>query len=67
MKELLRIDVVLANNILKVMREEMLTIEKHNWIFFILENRSIKIFKKHNCLNSIDNLKLVYWLCPKLS
>ena len=51
----------LSLKIFKVMREDMLTIEKDNWIFYILENRSIGVFKEHDCLNSLENLKLVYF------
>lgn len=41
--------------------KEITTIKKENWIFYIIENKSIKIFKEHECLNSLENLKLVYF------
>ena len=32
-----------------------------NWIFYIIERRSTGIFKEQECLNSLKNLKLVYF------
>ena len=48
----------LSIEIFKVMREKMQTIEKDNWIFYIIEKKSTGIFKERECLNSLENLKL---------
>lgn len=58
--ELIDSNPIFAFKIFDVMKN-ILNIKKDNWIFYIIENRSIGIFKEKKCLNSLENLKLIYF------
>lgn len=59
-EELLNSNYELSIKIFEAM-QKLPNVQIDNWIFYIIEKRSVGIFDERECLNSLENLKLIYF------